>query len=555
MTREHDHPLPRSRESVHGTFGSERTVLVIARTITSTARLLEALRYFRDDPRIDVVFTVNDTSPHSCGARALLERARADRIVDFGDVSRIPFALAISASENVDFGEFTGRTVVLPHGIGFNKYVPDPGSGGTRLAGLPPADALRSGRVLLTLAHPSQQHQLRAVCPEVRGNTAVVGDPTYDQLRESLPLRDRYRREFGLGGRKLVLVTSTWWRESLLGRHRELIERLLAALPADEYAVALCIHPNVWSDYGDLRMRELFDAAADAGLLLLPPERGWQAALVAAHQVLGDHGSVSLYAAAIGKPLLLAAFGAESVPGTPIEALGRTADHLDPDGDLPAQLRRSRDEHDPERFAPLAQEVFARTGDSARLVREVLYGELGLSAPEADPPLLRPDDARPYRHEVTSFEVFTEFTEPGTVRMWRYPAAVRRAAAAADHPRPDSPRAVRHLAVHEDEKHLRRQQSAAVLVRGATSDEDSALEWAGRMHREYPGVRLAVAATEDGCVARFRTGPPVRGEARAEPMLIADALHAILRSGREEGRFAVSCGVCEFSLTVTALDG
>ncbi|MFC7740294.1 hypothetical protein ACFQXA_03960 [Nocardiopsis composta] len=59
---------------------------------------------------------------------------------------------------------------------------------------------------------------------------------------------------------------------------------------------------------------------------LIPPEQGWQAALVAADAVIGDHGSVTYYAAALGRPVLLAAFDeGEVLPGSHIDLLGRAA--------------------------------------------------------------------------------------------------------------------------------------------------------------------------------------------------------------------------------------
>ncbi|MEU6132152.1 hypothetical protein ABZ805_23505 [Saccharopolyspora sp. NPDC047091] len=550
VTREARHRRVAGDEPEHGTFRPERTVLVIGRTVTSTARLLDALRFFRDDFRVDLVFTVNDTSPHSCGALELLREERAERIVPWSQVRDLPYALAISASENVDFAELdlTRPVVVLPHGIGFNKHVHDPKTGGTRLAGLPPEYALRSGKVLLTLAHESQHRQLAAVRPEVAGNTAVVGDPTFDQLRASLPLRDRFRRELDLRGRRLVLLSSTWGEESALGRSRELARRLCAELPADEYRVALAMHPNIWSRYGDLRVRTWFADALDAGLLLLPPDGGWQAALVAAHQVVGDHGSVSLYAACLGKPLLLASVGAESVPGTPVAALADTAEHLDVAGDLREQLDASWRTHAPARFAELAGQVFAHLGEATGVLREVLYHALDLPVPDGEPPLLQPANPRPYRREPASFEVFTECTGPDRIAVRRYPAAVRR----ADAPVRESA-VQRHLAVREDEPRLLRHQSAAVLVReGTCADEATALAWTDQARAEFPGARVWLAAHPNGMTAAVRNGRTMRFSATgADPMLVASAAHAIVLNGLTSGDFTISCGAEEIRLTTT----
>ncbi|GAA0521723.1 hypothetical protein GCM10009545_24780 [Saccharopolyspora thermophila] len=513
-------------ERVQGTFDCERAVLVVARTVTSTARLLEALRFFRNDFRVKPLFTINDTSPYSSGARTLLEAAGVTDIVPWDQVPELHYALALSASENVDFAKLRGTTVVLPHGIGFNKWVPDPTTGGTRLAGLPRAEALRSGRVRLVLSHPAQERQLRALCSEVAGHTAVTGDPTYDQLLASLPFRERYRRKLGLGGRRLVLLSSTWRSESELGRWRTLPLEMLASLPADEYQVAVAMHPNVWAWYGPGVIRTWFRDALDAGLLLVPPHRGWHAALVAAHLVVADHGSLSLYSAALGKPLLLAAFGDEHVPGTPIEKLGRMADRLDPRADLRAQVERALDSHDPDRFAELTAEVFAHVGESATLLRDLLYREMGLAPPPGEVPLLRPPDIESAPLPVTAFDTVTRFTGPEDLAIWRYPAAARPPADTI-HPGPPHPGAVRHLAVDEDDHDLRRPHQAAVFVRRDVATRTEALQWTAEALQTLPGARVAGAATASGCLARIRNGPCVEATADGvDAMLLASAVYA-----------------------------
>ncbi|GAA2787545.1 hypothetical protein [Saccharopolyspora taberi] len=532
-------------ERVQGTFDCERTVLVVARTVTATGRLLEALRLFRNDFRVKPVFTVNETSPYSSGARALLEKAGVEEIVPWNQVGNLDYALALSASENVDFGQLRGTTVVLPHGIGFNKWVPDPSTGGTRLAGLPRADALRSGRVLLVLSHPAQARQLEAASPEVVGRTAVTGDPTFDQLRASLPFRERYRRRLGLDRRKLVLLSSTWRGESELGRWRTLPLEMLASLPADEYGVALAIHPNVWSWYGSRVVRNWFSDALDAGLLLVPPDRGWHAALVAAHAVVGDHGSVSLYAAALGKPLLLAAFGEEHVPGTPIEQLGRSADHLDPEAGLREQVEASLDRHDPERFTELTRQVFAHPGEAETLLRDLLYRELRLAPPAGPIPMMRPPDIEELPRQVTAFDAFTEFTGPGELTIWRYPAAARPYDDGAVQPTPGHPNAVRHLAVDEDESTLHRPHQAAVFTCRKPSSHTEAQRWTDEALQLLPGARVAGAATRSGCIVRVRNGPclEVTADRAVDPMLLASAVYAcVLERGAGNRRLTVRCG-------------
>jgi hypothetical protein len=267
-------------EDQWGTVGCERTVLAVARTLTSTSRLLEATQHFRGDFRVNLLFTVDGTSPFSAGAHDALRAAGVRRIVPWTNVPAVAHDLVISASENIDFTVSRATTVVLPHGVGFNKYIPVSETDSVRLAGLPPADALRTGRVRLVLAHPDQEKQLRAVAPEVTRHTLVIGDPTFDQLTAAQPLASEYRRMFGTKQRRLILLSSTWRSESQLGRWPRLSEQLLRALPADEYQLAMALHPNIWDWYDEQQIRTWLAGVLDAGLVLVSPVQGMAGGVV-----------------------------------------------------------------------------------------------------------------------------------------------------------------------------------------------------------------------------------------------------------------------------------
>lgn len=174
---------------------------------------------------------------------------------------------------------------------------------------------------MIGLSHEEQLERLRRSCPQALPLARVVGDPCFDRLQASLTERDRYRRLLGAtGGRRLVVVSSTWSEHSLLGRCPDLPLRLVRELPVDEYAVAVVLHPNIWSRHNP---QDLLREAVAAGLLVVPPQNGWQAALVAADWVVGDHGSVSLYGAALDRVTLLAATGeAELAPDSPATPSG-----------------------------------------------------------------------------------------------------------------------------------------------------------------------------------------------------------------------------------------
>ncbi|MEV6605430.1 hypothetical protein [Kutzneria sp. NPDC051319] len=502
-------------ESRWQTRSPARTVVLAGRTTTSTIRLLDTMWYFGADDRVQLRFTVNETSRFSTGAREVLGAAGVRRLIPWPAIRETRYGLLVSASENIDFHELHAeqRVLVLPHGIGFNKIVPS--AEGPRLAGLPPAEALRTGRVKVVLAHPDQHEQLLAACPEIDGHTVVTGDPVFDQLRGSVRLAEHYRHRLGTGGRRLVFLSSTWGQESQLGRARDLASRLLGTLPADRYQLAMAVHPNVWVEH-DVDVRRWLHHAVKAGLLLLPPERGWHAALIASHLVIGDHGSISLYAAALGKPLLLTGYGDEVVEGTPIDSLGRLAPHLDPSSDLRKQVDQAMAEHDPSVFAPLTGRVFAHIGTSTLRLRDALYRELDLE-PAEDLPLPRVPDAEPASEPVTAFNVRASFTGPSTLTIDRVPRAAT------------TREADQHLAVREDEEDLRLAELASVLVRAEIMDDPAA--WATRNLAVY-GALVVAAATPTGCHAAIRDGRRVAVTGSLDPLLLASAVYACVTAGR-----------------------
>ncbi|TLF80967.1 hypothetical protein [Nocardia cyriacigeorgica] len=216
----------------------------------------------------------------------------------------------------------------------------------------------------------------------------VAGDPCLDRLTASLPLRHQYRRALGADpNTTIVTLTSTWGPNSLLGRNPELIDSTLAELPLDDHIVTAIIHPNVWFAHGPWQIRRWLADALRAGLRLIPPLHGWQATLIASDVVIGDHGAVTGYAAALSIPTLLAAFPDHEVaPGSAAELVGRFAPRLDRRRALPEQLAETRSRHDCERSQQIAQRVSSRPGQCADVLRSTFYRMTGL----AEPPFAAP---------------------------------------------------------------------------------------------------------------------------------------------------------------------
>ncbi|MEV5983944.1 hypothetical protein AB0L85_02890 [Streptomyces sp. NPDC052051] len=521
------------------TFPSERTLVVAARTVTSTVRVLETLpSLVRDDTRVSVVFAYDPTSAFNSGVLDLLHSAGC-RVAPWEQLGSITPDLILSASENIDVPEGDCPVLVLPHGIGFQKHVPDSRSRRERLSGVVSDSLLESGRAWLAISHPAQEEQLLATHPKAAGRTLLVGDPCIDELAAGRTHRQAYREALGVAAhQRLVMVSSTWGPSSLLGRHPDLVARLLAHLPCDEYRVGAIVHPNVWSAHGSWQLRTHQAAALDAGLLLMPTVHAWRPALVAADVVVGDHGSVTLYGASAGTPLLLAAFGADAVPGTAGHDLAAVAPRLDPRGDLRRQVEDAVRAHAPGPYATIAARAFAEPGHALARLRTAVYELLKLPEPRTAPPISPvlpvPD---PPGAPVTSWQVTTDVTgddEAPTVTVRRIPATV----SAYGPTPPDSPTRFTHLACADDERDPRLTESASVVVRPRPAPTTTgALRWIEDTLTRLPGSLLATSAVRGGgCLVGLRDGRVVEATVTGrgtDPGLPAAVVHALLCTGLE----------------------
>lgn len=517
------------------TFRSEKTLVVPARTVTSAARVLETLpALLRGDSRVSVVFAYDPTSAFNDGVLDLL-RDTGCRIMPWSQLGTIAPDLILSASENVDVPEGDCPVLVLPHGIGFQKFVPDSRTPQTRLSGVVPDSLLKAGRAWLAVSHPDQEEQLLSTHPKASGRTLLIGDPCLDELSAGLPHAASFKRALEVAdGRRLIVLSSTWGPTSLLGRDPELPARVLAELPYDAYRVAAIIHPNVWSAHGSWQIRTLLAAALEAGLLLMPTVHAWRSALVAADAVVGDHGSVTLYAAALGKPVLLAAFGSDAVPGTAIARLGQAAPRLCPQEGIHRQIESAIGDHAPERYAEISKLAFAERGRALARLRTAVYRLLELTEPDSAPPpvLALPRPATPAA-TVTSWMVESTATP---VEAGRWAVTVRRHPAVVSGDRGEGTDGFVHLACDEEERDHRLTESASVvLCRRSAPTTVSALRWIRDTLNRFPGSRLAAAAPAGGCcLVGLRDGRVVEATvtgSAVDPGLPAAVVYTCLRAG------------------------
>jgi hypothetical protein len=529
-------------------------VLFVVHNVTSATRLLDVLPLFHDDFRVQLLVTCTGSSAFRAGVAELLAETGVP-VVPWDQAVQTPVDLAVSASFGGQLRAFSGVLAVLSHGVGYPKRLgtpntqhptpntqhPTPGGEAAEAAapvfGLSPEWLLdESGRPVadaLVLSHPEQAERLRAVCPAAAPTAVLAGDPCWDRMLAARPYRERYRRALGVGRtQRLVVLNSTWNPESLFGDDvlPSLLPRLTSELPVDEYRLAAVLHPNIWYGHGPGQIRAWLDRARRAGLTLVDPLHNWRQALLAADVVIGDHGSVTYYAAALGTPVLLGAAPlAGLAPDAPIHAFVRTAPRLDPTLPLRPQLVRLIDTHSPS--PEPAAFTSSVPGESATRLRRLFYDLIGIPEPDA-PALLEPLPLPPFEPaaHMVPLQVLTGLLGSGEVSVVRY---------AGPHPAPDSTGET-HMAVHEDTREQSQLALADVVFRHGTADDPrfgSPALWATETLARYPQCALAAYVTGPGtCTVRTSDGTLLHLraelEADADPAAHASALHAWLASGK-----------------------
>ncbi|MBS2539785.1 hypothetical protein KGQ20_44295, partial [Catenulispora sp. NF23] len=102
--------------------GVEQSVLLVVHNVTAATRLLDVLPAFSGDPRVGLAFTCPGSSPFRDGVAALFaEHGVVD--LDWRVACEKRFGLAVTASHGGPLWELKAPVVVLPHGMGYNKYL------------------------------------------------------------------------------------------------------------------------------------------------------------------------------------------------------------------------------------------------------------------------------------------------------------------------------------------------------------------------------------------------------------------------------------------------
>lgn len=368
---------------------------------------MDVIPLLEADYRVQVAFTV---APNELGeiwhGTAEFVQAQGGLVLPWEQAMQAQFDLVLAASPT-GVSELLGPLMLMPHGAGalgsrlrYRSVGPDAAPAHC----LDQHVLLRRGQLLpaaLVLSSESELADLERSCPQALPVTVVAGDVCFDRLMASLPYRDHYRAALGVrDGQKLVTVTSTWRPESAFGQHADLFDRLLTELSSEQYRVAAILHPNIWTVHGAWQVRAWLADSMRAGLMVVPPEEGWRAAVVAADWHLGDHGSVTQYAAgATDVPVLLAAFPDHDIrAGSLADVVARSAPRLRLDRPIRPQLDMAAATRDPQRQASVRELVSARPGQAGAILRRTMYELMNLPEPDRRVPIAPVPLPRPIRN-------------------------------------------------------------------------------------------------------------------------------------------------------------
>jgi hypothetical protein len=381
--------VPIGREATRwNTRRQDRTALVVAHSVTSLQRLLDVTTLFETDQRVQTVFTQGPGVFAAAGVGELLENLGA-AVVPWQQATQTSFDVAL-ASGYSGLAELHAPIVVLPHGAGYNKFVPPARTGAlpARLPvyGISAQHLVRDGHVIpstVVLSHEDECIALKVYCPEALPAAFVAGDPCFDRLLLSKSKRADYRRRLGVeDGQELLVLSSTWGPDSLYGASTDVLDRVAQEAVARDVAVAVLLHPNVWFGHSPWQVHAWFRRHHEAGMRLIAPYLDWRSYLLCADWFVGDHGSVSLYAMTVGMPQLRTDFPRDVlVPGSAMELLCTAVPVVQPRIPLYEQLTRARSAIGKSLRSAIIERATSQPGVSAKLLRALIYQHMELDEP------------------------------------------------------------------------------------------------------------------------------------------------------------------------------
>ncbi|MFD4571581.1 hypothetical protein ACFWNK_01080 [Streptomyces sp. NPDC058417] len=375
-----------------------KRVLVVAHTVTFAQRLREVYDLLAPDLRIQVVFTA---PPHAFGSGVThYLRSLGITTVPWEEARRAEFDLALAAGSR-GLHDLRAPVVRISHGAGHIKLLTDVSAlapGERRVPGmLSRSHLMHDGRLVpsaVVYAHQRDLAELADSCPEALRTAHVVGDPCVDRITAEMPRRDHYREALGLtAGQKLVVVASTWGPAAAFGQFGTLLPALVGQLGGGGHRIALLVHPNVFAGHGTWQVRRWL--AGCPGIVVVPPEADWQAVLIGADWIIGDHGSLTAYGTLTAATVLLAPGPRREVSArSPAALLAAVAPEVSPLHPLAQQLDYASRLRRPGLYDAVAASLSSAPGEFHRRMRSVVYRLLGLSEP-ARPAVVAPPPAPP----------------------------------------------------------------------------------------------------------------------------------------------------------------
>lgn len=499
------------------TWATERRVLLVIRNLTSLHRLLQLVDGIFAGQRIALKFTIDKGSEYVRDLRKHLIETGCD-VLSWQIATKTEFHAILAAHAGSALHELRGPILTIAHGAGYPRIVPETTGSLLSPTGVARSQLVYNDRVIpakIGLSHEEQFALLDRTCPEARDRCVVVGDPAADQLRASTALRDRYRAALGVGpDQRLVLVTSTWGPNSALAAGPDLPQRLLAELPLGRYRVALVQHWNISQGHSRYEVGQQFRDGTRCGLITVPPDRSWQAALIAADVVIGDHGSVTFYGVALGKPLLLASDGGCEVdPASANAEVWRKARRLDLRAPLRPQVESALGNGGDPALREITERVLGRPGQAKVLVHRVLCEMMDLPL-SATPPVEPVEVHRAPPGRPVGAQVVTASLHRRHVVLERFPHLL-----SALRPETDT---APMLVVDESVVDGTVRDNADIVVRTEVAHDPR--RWVADQLAAHPGAAVAAAATESGSVVGFRDEPAI-DLAEVGPSAAACALH------------------------------
>ncbi|MGW4528975.1 hypothetical protein [Amycolatopsis sp. NPDC004378] len=114
--------MTRADDARWQTFAPRKRVLAVAHNVTAASRLFDVVRLIAEDTRLELTFTDPGSSAFPAGTDEFL-LARGVRRIPWGEAVAQEFDLALAASHGPTLAQLTAPLVIIPHGMGYNKYL------------------------------------------------------------------------------------------------------------------------------------------------------------------------------------------------------------------------------------------------------------------------------------------------------------------------------------------------------------------------------------------------------------------------------------------------